>query len=204
MLVVLTLSPAARWLGGQPLMSRRVFKPFAKVLHALDGFRMRKGAILFAGLRGCLFWSCAVASQWCYMRSVGADRVTLAYAAVVVTVANMVTMLPIALGGYGLREGTFSALLVAAHMATVAQGVAVGACLIAQTVIFGLMGLPSYLSLRSRAQGAGRMHHAGRHGRPCAESHRELSDNRQAEIDLIGSSTSQGLARTGANRVEVG
>ncbi len=109
-----------------------------------------RGALSAAVVRGCLFWCCAVTSQWCYMRAVGVDHVPLAYAGVVVTVTNLVTMLPIAMGGYGLREGTFSALLVAAGMATVAQGVAVGACLTAQTALFGLIGLPSYLTLRSR------------------------------------------------------
>lgn len=147
-LVVVTVSPLANWLASSRLIKWRPLNPLGRVLSAIDGFRLQRRALFVAVVRGCLFWSCAVTSQWCYMHAVGADHVTVAYAAVVVTVANMVTMLPIALGGYGLREGTFSALLVAAGMATVAQGVATGACLTAQTVIFGLIGLPSYLTLR--------------------------------------------------------
>jgi uncharacterized protein (TIRG00374 family) len=149
-LVVATLSPLAGWLSTRRWLDRRLLRPLAKVLGTLEGFRALRGALGAAVLRGCLFWCCAVTSQWCYMRAVGVDHVPLAYAGVVVTVTNLVTMLPIAMGGYGLREGTFSALLVAAGMATVAQGVAVGACLTAQTALFGLIGLPSYLTLRSR------------------------------------------------------
>lgn len=148
-LVVCTASPLSGWLASRPWMGRRLLRPVGNVLSMVDSFRGRRAALAIAALRGSLFWCCAVASQWCYMRAVGAHHVTLAYAGVVVTVTNMVTMLPIALGGYGLREGTFSALLSAAGMATVAQGVAVGACLTAQTALFGLLGLPSYLTLRS-------------------------------------------------------
>ena len=149
-LVAATLSPLAGWLSARRWLHRRLLWPLAKVLGTLEGFRVLRGALSAAVVRGCLFWCCAVTSQWCYMRAVGVDHVPLAYAGVVVTVTNLVTMLPIAMGGYGLREGTFSALLVAAGMATVAQGVAVGACLTAQTAVFGLIGLPSYLTLRSR------------------------------------------------------
>jgi hypothetical protein len=154
-LVVVTLSPLAGWLSSCRWLHRRPLLPLAKVLGTVEGFRVRRGALSAAVLRGCLFWCCAVTSQWCYMRAVGVDHVPLAYAGVVVTVTNLVTMLPIAMGGYGLREGTFSALLVAAGMASVAQGVAVGACLTAQTALFGLTGLPSYLTLRSRRRSLG-------------------------------------------------
>jgi hypothetical protein len=147
-LVVLTLSPLAGRISAHQWLRHRALQPLARALATLDGFRARPGAMSAATLRGCLFWCGAAASQWCYMRAVGVGHVPLAYAAVVVTVTNLVTMLPIALGGYGLREGTFSALLVAAGLASVAQGVAVGACLTAQTVLFGLTGLPSYLTLR--------------------------------------------------------
>ena len=148
-LVVVTLSPLAGWVSTRRWLQRRALRALAKVLSTVEGFRVLRGALGAAVLRGCLFWCCAVTSQWSYMRAVGVDHVPLAYAGVVVTVTNLVTMLPIAMGGYGLREGTFSALLVAAGMAPVAEGVAVGACLTAQTAVFGLVGLPSYMTLRS-------------------------------------------------------
>lgn len=157
-LVVVTVSPLAGWLSSRSWLRGRARRPLAKVLGVVGGFRLRRAALGAAALRGCVFSCCAVASQWCYMRAVGVDHVTLAYAAVVVPVASMVTMLPVALGGYGLREGTFSALLVPAGIATVAQGVAVGACLTAQTALFGLLGLPSYLTLRGGARLLNRAH----------------------------------------------
>ncbi|HUB72029.1 MAG TPA: lysylphosphatidylglycerol synthase transmembrane domain-containing protein [Acidimicrobiales bacterium] len=166
-LVALVVSPLAGRAAATRPLRRPMFAPAVKVLRRLDYFRLQRRDLIRASMRGCLFWCCAVASQWCYMRAVGADRVPLWYAAVVVTVTNMVTMLPIALGGYGLRETTFSALLASAGMATVAQGVAVGACLTGQTVLFGLSGIPVYLSLRKRRDGRepGRERHGAHFGR---------------------------------------
>jgi uncharacterized protein (TIRG00374 family) len=172
-LVAMILSPLARWVSSIPLMQRSLLRPVANVLRRVDSFRLRRRALVLASLRGCAFWCCTVFSQWCYMHAVGADHVPLAYAAVVVTVTNMVTMLPIALGGYGLRESTFSALLASAGMASVAQGVAVGACLTGQTVIFGLTGLPVYLGLRARA----RRHYVPAHA---------IGSVRRADVDLTG------------------
>ncbi len=54
-------------------------------------------------------------------------------------------MLPISLGGYGLREGSFAAFLAVAGHATAAQGAAVGVCLTLQTVGLGLIGVPVLL-----------------------------------------------------------
>ena len=103
-LVVVTLSPLAGWVSTRRWLQWRALRPLAKVLGTVEGFRVLRGALGAAVLRGCLFWCCAVTSQWCYMRAVGVDHVPLAYAGVVVTVTNLVTMLPIAMGGYGLRR----------------------------------------------------------------------------------------------------
>ena len=57
-------------------------------------------------------------------------------------------MIPISVGGYGLREGAFSALLGVAGVGSAAQGTAVGLTLSAQTLLFGLVGALVYLGLR--------------------------------------------------------
>jgi uncharacterized membrane protein YbhN (UPF0104 family) len=134
------LPVAQRWWGGRAL---------AKVLVELDAVRGRPGVLAAASARGVVFWTAVVLSQWSYMHAVGV-HVPLAYAAVVVTVVNAVTMLPISLGGYGVREGSFSAFLAVGGLASIAQGIGVGLCVTAQTLVFGLLGLPAYLTLGRR------------------------------------------------------
>jgi uncharacterized protein (TIRG00374 family) len=99
-----------------------------------------------ATLRGLLFWIVVVASQACYIEAVGIHS-PIEYSIAVVTCVNALSMLPISLGGYGLREGAFSALLGVSGLGTVTQGTAVGVCLSAQTLLFGLIGGLFYLTL---------------------------------------------------------
>ena len=100
-----------------------------------------------AAVRGLLFWIVVVLSQACYMRAVGIHA-PVGYATVVIATVNALSLLPISLGGYGLREGTFSAFLTAGGLATTAQGAAVGAILSIQTLLFGLVGGLVYLTMR--------------------------------------------------------
>ena len=93
-------------------------------------------------------------SQACYIRAVGIHSPAL-YSVAVVTCVNALSMLPISVGGYGLREGAFSAMLSVGSLGTVTQGTAVGVCLSAQTLLFGLVGGVVYLTL-GRQSGAGR------------------------------------------------
>ncbi len=95
------------------------------------------------------------------LRAVGIHP-PIAYAAVVVLVVNALSMLPISLGGYGLREGTFSLFLAVGGIATAAQGAAVGLCITVQTLLMGLLGIPIYLLL-------GRQRHALREKQLIAE-----------------------------------
>ena len=101
---------------------------------------------LRATFRGLLFWIVVVLSQACYIRAVGIHA-SLGYAAAVVACVNAISMLPISVGGYGLREGAFSALLGVAGVGTAVQGTAVGLCLSAQTLLFGLCGAVVYATL---------------------------------------------------------
>lgn len=128
---------------------RRGFgRKIAKLLTALHEFRGQRRDLLLASMRGVVFWMVVALSQWGFMRAVGINE-PFAYAMLVITTTNAITMLPISLGGYGLREGAFAAFLAVAGMATTAQGVAVGVCLTAQTVGLGLLGVPFYLTIRT-------------------------------------------------------
>jgi uncharacterized membrane protein YbhN (UPF0104 family) len=107
----------------------------------------RRRPFLRAGLRGLVFWLTVVLSQWCFMAAVQIS-VPVQYAALVVTTVNALSLLPVSLGGYGLREGAFSAFLAVGGLATPQQGVAVGVCLSAQTLAFGVVGGLVYLTVR--------------------------------------------------------
>ena len=98
-------------------------------------------------VRGLVFWVVVVLSQACYIRAVGIHA-PFEYAAAVVCCVNAISMLPISVGGYGVREGAFSILLATGGLGTAAQGTAVGLCLSAQTLLFGLIGAVVYLTLR--------------------------------------------------------
>jgi glycosyltransferase 2 family protein len=148
-LVVLALSPAMGVIGRWGLLRRGPGRAVAKLLNTLHEFRGERRALGRATLRGVLFWVVVVASQSMFIRALGI-HVPVAYAALVITTATAVTMLPISLGGYGLREGAFAAFLAAGGHATAAQGAAVGVCITVQTLALGVIGIPFYLTIRAR------------------------------------------------------
>jgi uncharacterized membrane protein YbhN (UPF0104 family) len=108
---------------------------------------------LRAGVRGLAFWTTVVISQTCYIRAAGIHP-PVGYAILVVTCVNAVSMVPISLGGYGLREGAFSVLLSVGGLGSASQGASVGICLSVQTLLFGLAGGVLYLQLSSRTRPA--------------------------------------------------
>jgi hypothetical protein len=152
LLVLLALSPAMGVLGRWGVLKYGPGVVVAKLLAALHDFRGQRSYLGQATLRGLLFWAVVVASQAMFIRALGI-HIPLAYAALVITTATAVTMLPISLGGYGLREGAFAAFLAAGGHATAAQGTAVGVCITVQTLALGVLGIPFYLTIR-----AGRRH----------------------------------------------
>ena len=143
-------------IGRWGLLRRGPGRAVAKLLNTLHEFRGQRSALVRATGRGLLFWTVVVASQSMFILAVGI-RVPLTYSALVITTATAVTMLPISLGGYGLREGAFAAFLAAGGHATAAQGAAVGVCITVQTLALGVIGIPFYLTLRVRR---------GRHAAP--------------------------------------
>jgi glycosyltransferase 2 family protein len=154
-LVTLALSPAMGFIGRWGLLRRGPGRAVAKLLNTLHDFRGERSHLGRATLRGVLFWAVVVASQSLFIRALGI-HVPLAYSALVITTATAITMLPISLGGYGLREGAFAAFLAAGGHATAAQGAAVGICITVQTLALGVIGIPFYLTIHSR------------HGQPAA------------------------------------
>jgi uncharacterized protein (TIRG00374 family) len=145
-----TMTPMLGWLSRRPLLQRfHASRALAELLAILDAFRQRRGVLFAASVRGCAFWGLSVLNQWAFMHAVGVD-ISLAYAVVVVTVVNGLTMLPISINGYGVREGGFVALLTVGTLATKAQALAVGFCLAAQSLVFAAVGAVCFLSLSRR------------------------------------------------------
>jgi uncharacterized membrane protein YbhN (UPF0104 family) len=147
-LVAGMLSPVMGSIGQWSLLKRGPGVALAKLLSTLHEFRGRRRDLVLAMARGLLFWTVVVASQSLFIRAVGI-HVPLLYSALVITTATAVTMVPISLGGYGLREGAFAAFLAAGGHATAAQGAAVGICITVQTLALGVIGVPFYLTVRA-------------------------------------------------------
>ncbi len=148
-LVASSLSPALGRLSRWGLLKRGPGVAVAKLLSTLHEFRGQRRDLFRATLRGLVFWMVVVASQSLFILAVGV-HVSLAYSALVITTATAVTMVPISLGGYGLREGAFAAFLAAGGHATAAQGAAVGICITVQMLALGVFGIPFYLTVRSQ------------------------------------------------------
>ena len=150
-LVASALSPALGRISTWGLLKKGPGVAVSKLLATLHEFRGQKRDLLQATLRGVVFWIFVVASQSLFIMAVGI-HVSLAYSALVITTATAVTMVPISLGGYGLREGAFAAFLAAGGHATGAQGAAVGICITVQTLALGVIGIPFYLTIRRAKQ----------------------------------------------------
>jgi hypothetical protein len=172
-LVLLLVSPAFGRMAGWKLLRRGPGPKVAQLLGALHDFRGRRSNLVAAMLRGLAFWCVVVASQAAFMRAVGI-HVPLGYAAAVVATTTAVTMLPISLGGYGLREGAFAAFLSVGGLATGAQGAAVGVCITVQTLALGVVGIPFYLTARRRRKVPA--HRVGAPGRRGAADRRGTTD----------------------------
>lgn len=153
LLGVVGVSPLFGRFAKLRVMQRGFGRSVGKLFDALHAFRGHHRQLVVASLRGVVFWAVVVVSQWAFMLAVGV-RVPFAYAALVVTVTNAITLVPISIGGYGLRESAFATFLAVAHMATPAEGVAVGICLTAQTMGLGLIGVPFYLTIKQRRRRA--------------------------------------------------
>jgi len=140
-------TPLLGWLARRPLLQRI---KIGKLFQQLHEFRRQRRQLLLASLRGTVFWSLSVLNWWSFMHAVGID-VALPFAAVVTTTVSAITMLPVSINGYGVREGSFTAFLTAAGLATTSAAVTASLILAAQSLLWGLIGLPFLLAAsRSR------------------------------------------------------
>lgn len=149
----LCMTPLMGRIAAVPVLQRR--RPgriLARLLGALDAFRDRRRDLLLASVRGTGFWGLSVINQYAFMHAVGVD-ISLSYAAIVVTTINALTMLPISVNGYGVREGGFTRFLgPISGAAAAAQGVAVGFLLDAQSLLWAGIGIVFWLTDRRHRQ----------------------------------------------------
>jgi glycosyltransferase 2 family protein len=148
----LCMTPLLGRLAALPLLQRgRPGRVVARVFGALDAFRDRRIELLLASVRGTAFWGLSVVNQYAFMHAVGV-AIPLSYAAIVVTTINALTMLPISINGYGVREGSFTRFLApVSGAAAAAQGVAVGFLLAAQSLVWAGIGVVFWLTDRRRS-----------------------------------------------------
>jgi glycosyltransferase 2 family protein len=139
--VGMCMSPLLGWLARRQLFAQhRAGRAFSEVLVALDAFRGRRGELAAAWARGTVFWMLAVLNQWGFMHALGLN-VPLPLAILVVTTINALTLLPISINGFGVREGGFAAFLSVGGVATASQGVATGLLVSGQSLLWALIGI---------------------------------------------------------------
>ena len=155
--LALCMTPLLGRLAALPVLQRgRAGRVLAKLLAALDAFRGRRSELLFASARGTAFWGLSVVNQWAFMHAVGVP-IPLTYAAIVVTTINALTMLPISINGYGIRENGFSRWLgpLFGSSALAAQkGTAVGFLLAAQSLLWAGIGVVFWLTDKRHKEAA--------------------------------------------------
>jgi uncharacterized membrane protein YbhN (UPF0104 family) len=159
--LALCMTPLLGHLAARPMLQRgRAGRVLSKLLGALDAFRGRRTELVLASVRGTGFWGLSVLNQWAFMHAVGLG-ISLAYAAIVVTTINALTMLPISVNGYGIRESGFSRWLAplfgsgpGATRLAASTGTAVGFLLAAQSLLWAGIGVVFWLTDRRHDEAA--------------------------------------------------
>jgi glycosyltransferase 2 family protein len=144
-------TPLLGWLAQRRVLHR---VKLDKLFRELHDFRGEGRQLLLASGRGTLFWALSVFNWYCFMRAVGIP-VSIELAAVITTTISALTMLPVSINGYGVREGAFIGFLALPGLATPSAAVAASLCLAAQTLVWAVIGVPFVLS-RPRAKPAPR------------------------------------------------
>jgi uncharacterized protein (TIRG00374 family) len=140
--LVVCATPVLGWLAERRLLQR---VKVDKLFRELHNFRGEGRQLLLASGRGAVFWACSVLNWYCFMRAVGI-QLSLPLAAVITTTISAITMLPVSVNGYGVREGSFVAFLALPGLATQPAAVAASLCLAGQTLVWAIIGVPFVLS----------------------------------------------------------
>lgn len=159
--LALCMTPLLGMVSTLPMLQRgRPGRIVAKLLGALDAFRGRRMELVAASVRGTGFWGLSVLNQWAFLHAVGVP-IPLSYAAIVVTTINALTMLPISINGYGIRENAFTQWLaplfgVAGTVKHIAaqKGTAVGFLLAAQSLLWAGIGVVFWLTDKRHKEAA--------------------------------------------------
>ena len=105
------------------LLSERAVKRFPRlklnkiyeVQKAISDYRSNMRALLSAVGVGMFFWICTIINHYILARAVGID-ISLWYFFVFIPIALTLSMVPISVNGFGVREGMFALLFSTAHV----------------------------------------------------------------------------------------
>jgi len=135
-------TPLLGWLAQRPLLQR---VKVGKLFEELHAFRGEGRQLLAASGRGVVFWTLSVINWFCFLNAVGV-HVSWQLAAVVTTTVAAITMLPISINGYGVREGGFIAFLAIPGLASPSAAVAASLCIAGQSLLWAVVGVPFLLT----------------------------------------------------------
>jgi uncharacterized membrane protein YbhN (UPF0104 family) len=142
-------TPLLGWLAQRRTLQRI---KIGKLFQELHNFRGEGRQLLLASGRGVVFWGLSVVNWYCFIHAVRVD-VSFQFAAVVTTTVAALTMLPVSINGYGVREGGFIAFLALPGLASPPAAVAASLCIAAQSLVWALIGIP-FLLTRPRPKAA--------------------------------------------------
>lgn len=134
------------WVG--PGRLDRAFEKAARAQAAIGAYRHHPGSILQALLLSAVFYLVAVLLTWAGCMTFGAV-VPLGTLATAVPLMLLLFLLPISIGGLGLHEWAYTAVLSLVGV-PIAVGLSVGLLYRARSVIFALLGGALYPFLSSR------------------------------------------------------
>lgn len=141
-----------RWLGdrledGLPaFLGERVSGIFIKVYRAFFAYREFPAVVVYAFILSIVLQLIRIASVYAMARALDID-IPLVYYLVLVPLSMILIMLPLSVGGFGLREGVFVGLFALAGMSKV-DAFALGFATSLTDIILSLLGGILYLSYR--------------------------------------------------------
>ena len=150
LLVVLLLVVAHPRLGGR-LADREGWQRFAGAVHlGLDRFRRNPGSIVGVLATGFAYQLVVVLAAFLAARALGLDPVGITATLVFMPAVAIAQVLPISLGGLGVREGAFVVFLNPLGVGR-GQAIALGLLVYGLNLAVSLLGAPSFAAGGKRA-----------------------------------------------------